>query len=56
MNFGACRLQRKLTPHGEETSIDVVVNLGSQAVPVRRTTATADLNFERFVHYDEVPA
>ncbi len=49
MYFGDCRLERKATPHGEETSIDVLVDVGSQTVRVHRSTAEADLNFERFL-------
>jgi hypothetical protein len=49
MNFSDCQVERKATPHGEETSINVVVDVGTQRVSVMRSTVEADLNFERFV-------
>ena len=49
MNFGDCRLERKATPHGEETSIDVMVDVGLQIVRVRRSTVEPELNFQRFL-------
>jgi hypothetical protein len=49
MIFGECRLERKRTAHGEETSIAVFVDAGTQMVAVKRSTTRPDLNFERFV-------
>jgi hypothetical protein len=49
LNFGECRLERKLTAHGEETSINVIVDAGTERVTVQRSTAKPELNFERFV-------
>jgi hypothetical protein len=49
MQFGEVRLVRKATPHGEETSIDIAVDVGSQTLTIKRSTRETDRNFLRFL-------
>jgi hypothetical protein len=49
MQFSECRLVRKATPHGEETSIEVDVDVGPQTLTIKRSTRETDRNFLRFL-------